>query len=348
MMESWRPLVCAVALVVTVGIGVSDAQTVIVTNAPPESKVELVFNTSTVGSATVGADGEATLSVDPLAKAGKTETSVHVWVDSCTNLVRVLLVEGGLPPPPSGACVRNQVAGLFIVRAITTLVFDVSRAEPLMWLRQGPAPAEWLGAMSAAGAKRGRTWGTAPTSLVFFGGANLAAFGNAVTSACGNVATCSGTNHPLGYRVGGAYWIKPFLAAEVSYLKAGKLTTNGTGDGFHFQTLQDTQLVTLTGNVGIPVGPVRIYGQAGGNYHRATSRTTETIDASGTQVFTLRTEGWGWLFGGGAEVWMTKYAAFYGELGVAKLRGSALEGGQGTMDDHVTFIVLGGKVHVGR
>src|SRR4051812_12955318 len=112
MMESWRPLVCAAALSL-MGIGVAGAQTVIVTNAPAQSTVEVVLNATTIGSVTVASAGaDATLPVDLLAKTGKTETSVHAFVDSCTTTVRVLLVEGALPPAVQGACNRTQMTGV--------------------------------------------------------------------------------------------------------------------------------------------------------------------------------------------------------------------------------------------
>src|SRR5712691_3993558 len=128
MVQSWRSLAFAAALTVTVGIEVADAQTVVVTNASPQSKFELVFNADTVGSASVGTGGTATIAADSLAKTGKKETSARVYVDACANLVRVLFVEAGLPPALAGACNRKEIAGLFVVRPVTTFVIDVGRA----------------------------------------------------------------------------------------------------------------------------------------------------------------------------------------------------------------------------
>ncbi len=349
MVESWRSLVCAAALTVTVGTGVAGAQTVTVTNASPQSKVELVFNADTVGSTSVApGGGVATIASDVLTKAGRKETSARVSVDVCANLVRVLFAEAGLTPPPPGACTRKEITGLFVVRPVTTFVIDVGRADPVIWLRQGPAPPEWMGDTSASASGGESTWGSPPLKLVLFGGGSLAQFGDAVASQCGDLSNCSGNNNLLGYRVGATYWIKPFFGAEVSYLKPKNLTVNGSGDTFHFQTILNTQLVTIAGTVGVPFNRARLYGQAGANYLRTTSTTTETIDPFGTQAFTLKTDGWGWLFGGGLEVWMTHRVAIYGEFGFAKLKGHALEGGQGTIDDHMTFVVVGGRVHIGR
>ena len=348
MMESWRPLVCAAAFTVTVGISVANAQTVIVRNAPLRSTVELVLNNDTVGSATVAPGADAvTLSMNLLAKVGKAETSAHVFVDVCTNLVRVLLVELQ-PPAPGPMCNRKPITGLFVVRTVTTFVIDLAGVDPAMWLRQGPAPPQWLGDAASLAALRGRDWGTPPTNLVLFGGGGLTQFGNAVASACGNVTTCEGNDFAPAYRVGAAYWIRKFVAAEVSYVKPNNVTVNGSGDGFHFQSILEAEMLTVAGNVGVPVGPVRLYGQAGRIYHRATSSTTETIDASGTQAVALKTAGWGWLFGGGAEIWMTRRLAIYAEFGRAELKGAAVGGGEAALDDHATFVIVGGRIHIGR
>ena len=139
----------------------------------------------------------------------------------------------------------------------------------------------------------------------------------------------------------------------MSYLKPRDLAQSGSGtagDGatYQFQNTLQTQLVTFTGNIGVPVGPVRIYGQAGGDYHVATSTTNETISSSGTQTLTLKTAGWGLVFGGGAEVWMRRWFAAYVEGGYAQVKGNAVGGGQGTMDDHVIYGLLGARVHIGR
>jgi hypothetical protein len=353
MMEFWRPLVFAAALSVTLGIDAATAQSVIVRSAPPGSKVELVLNDETVGSAPVAAGGDATVTADLQATLHKAEAGVHVFLDTCPDLLRVLLVEGGLQPPANGAgCTRNSIAGLFAVRGITTFVVDVHGPDPAMWLRQGPAPPSWLG-QEVAGRHFGRDWPDARNGLELFAGAGAVLYGGARDAACGTATACSGSDFSVAYRVGATYWIKKMFGAEVSYLKPRDLAQSGSGTAsdsatYQFQNTLQTQMVTVTGNIGVPVGPVRIYGQAGGDYHVATSTTTETITNSGTQTLAVKTAGWGLLFGGGAEVWMSRWFAAYVEGGYAQLKGNAVGGGQGVMDDHVIYGMLGARVHIGR
>jgi len=359
MMEPRRLLVLVAALGVTVGVGVATAQTVIVRNAPPGATIELVRNAATIGSAAAGADGGATLAV--ALPPGVSETDVHVYVDVCDKLRRVFLVERGLQPPPQGrACDRKEIYGWFVVRRqITTLVLDLGGPNPSLWLRQGPVPSEWLSqgpAPLAAAAHR-----RAPTGLVLFGSGSLVKFSDALTVACGTVSQCAGKDFRATYTAGVAYWITRFLAAEASYMKPAKVTADGSGDTFRFNSFLDARILTITGKVGVPIGPVRLYGQAGANYHQATSSTTQTIDdvtvtvddvdqtiKGGTQTLELKTAGWGWLFGGGFEAWVAPSFAIYVEGGHARLRGAAVGGGEGGIDDRVTFVLVGARVHIGR
>jgi hypothetical protein len=356
----WRPLALAVALNVTVVVGVAKAQTVIVTNAPPGSTVELALNADTLGSATADPHGAATLAVNLSAHGGKTQTDVRIYVDVCSNLRRVLLVEQSMPPPPlKDGCVRKEIPRLFLLSGVTTLVVDVSQPAPAVWLRQGPVPAEWL-SQEPQVLRAARARENSPTGLVLFGGGDLAKFRDAVKLGCGDVGGCAGTNFRVAYSAGAAYWFTRFLAAEASYVKPSNATFNGSGDNFRFNGYLDARVVTVTGKVGVPIGRVRLYGQAGVNYHQETSSTTQTIDDSvvtvdsvtttikgGTQTFTLKTAGWGWLFGGGVEIWAVPKFAVYAEGGRARLNGADLNGGEARIDDRVTFILVGARVRIG-
>ncbi len=361
MMEPWRALALAAAFNVAVGVGVGTAQTVIVRNAPPGSTIELVLNAATIGSATAAPGGDATLAVNLPAHGGKTETDAYIYVDVCASLRRVLLVERGLQPPARGeACSRKEMAGLFLVRQVTTIVVDVAGPSPMVWLRQGPVPKEWLGQgperSGAASARR-----PSPTGLVLFGGGSLMTFRDANVLACGNVANCAGKDSPLAYTAGAAYWFTRFLAAEASYMKPADVTADGSGNNYRFNSFLASRVLTVAGKVGVPIGRVRLYGQAGANYHRATTSATQTIDDStvttgdvtttitgGTQTFELMTAGWGWLFGGGVEAWVKPSFAIYGEVGRARLKGDAVDSGEGGIDDRVTFILFGARVRIGR
>jgi len=342
-----RRLVCAAALIATLGVARAQAQTVIVQHAAVGSTVDVVFNTDVVGTAKVAADQSATSVVDALAKREVSRTSVYVFVETCPNVTRVLLVEAGLPPPQGEGCGRKQIAGLFSLSKVTTLVIDVGAAAPALWLRQGPPPASWL-ADTAAGVAVEKSVDAPPANVVLFAGGSLMRFSNATASVCGSLSSCTADDARLGYRAGAAFWIKPFLGLEASYLRPKRMKANGTGTGFHFDATREAELATVAGVFGVPLGRARLYGQAGANYHRATTTTNETIDASGSQTIVLETAGWGWLFGGGGEVWITRRLGLYAELNLARVKGKARHGGQGVMDDHALFVVVGARLHIGR
>ena len=175
-MEFLRPLVFAAALSVTLGIDAATAQSVIVRSATPGSKVELVLNDETVGSSPVAAGGDATVTADLQATLHKAEAGVHVFLDTCPDLLRVLLVEAGLQPPVSGAgCTRNSIAGLFAVRGATTFVMDVHNPTRRCGCVVGSARRSWLG-LEAPGRHFGKDWPDARNGLELFagGGAVLA------------------------------------------------------------------------------------------------------------------------------------------------------------------------------
>ena len=360
MVQPWRRLTLAAALNVTVGVGVVSAQTVFVKNAPPGSAVELVMNTDTVASATVGTGGDAKLVGKLSGSAAETGTDVRILVEVCVNLRRVLLVERGLQPPPQGACSRREIGGVFVLRRVTSLVVDVAGPNPMVWLRQGPVPGEWLGE-GAARPARASLWRSSATGLALSGGLDIARFSNAVATSCGNVEQCAGTRSLGSFTVGAAYWFTRYLAAEASYLNLGDVIVNGGGGTFRFHSSLDTQVLNVVGKVGAPIGGARIYGLGGANYHRATLTTNQTVEdvtvivddaevilPGGTQTFQLRTGGWGWLFGGGLEIWVARPLAIYAEAGYVALKGSDRDGGEGSINERVTYILAGARVHVGR
>ena len=358
----WRPLALAAALTVTLGAGVANAQAVMVRNAPPGMTVELVLNAATVDSAAADAAGIAKLAVKEPAKPQKPQSAAHIHVDVCEKRRRVVLVEPGVPPPapPAGeGCERKDIAGLFVMRPVTTFVIDLAVPGPTVWLRQGPVPPTWL--TEEAGIRGPRFGRSAPTRLALFGGAGGVKFRDAVSEDCGTVSPCTGTSFRGAYSVGVDYWVAPFLAADFSYTRTGKVNVNGSGDTFHFTSNRDAHIIAIAGKAAIPLGPVRIYFLGGVNYHRVTSTTTETIDdisvtngdvtqavPGGTQSFELQADGWGWLFGGGVEAWVTPRFAVYAEGGAAGLNSSAINATEGVLDDQVTFVAAGLRMHIGR
>jgi hypothetical protein len=362
MMEAWRPLACAAALTVIVSGGVATAQTVVVTNAPPGSTIELALNAETIGSAKADPGGQATLAVNLADHGGKTETDVRVYVDICSSLRRVVLVERGLQPaPPGETCTRRELIDLLLLRQITSLVVEVKETNPAVWVRQGPVPPAWLrqGSEEVTAARNARVL---PVGFVLFGGGGFTKFRDAAAVACGGVADCASDSSGVAYTGGAEFWFTRYLSAEATYLKPSDVTATGDGNYYRFHSTLQTQIFTLAGKLGVQAGPVRVYGKGGATYHRALSSTMQTIDdrivtvgdtteetvKGGTQVFNLETSGWGWMFGGGLEGWVTPTLALYAEGGYDQIRGADRSLGEGLIRDRAIYIVTGIRVHLGR
>jgi hypothetical protein len=350
-----RPLWLAAAINL-VCVGGAVAQTVFVRNAAAGDTVEVFINDKQVATATVDSTGEARVPVEIKSIVGKDEMDANLYVDACPKMTRIFIVGAGLQPAPEGACRRSPIAGLFWVRTVNTLVVNLAGQPPSVMLIVGkytpPAPGT---------EDLPRSWTPAPTGIVAFGGGLYGTFRDFSTLQCGNLATCEPHDSGFGYHAGGAFWIKPFIAGEAAYVKLPSPTATGSGTGFRFDSSMDASLVTVAGLVGAQGGPMRFYGKVGGVFHRATSTITETIDdrtvavdgapvtiPGGTQTFETTTEGWGWLYGGGAEAWVNRYVALYGELSFAHLSGNPTSGGEGELDDRVVLISFGLRVHIGR
>jgi hypothetical protein len=349
---AWRLFTLATALHLAVGVGVCAAQIVLVRNAPAGSTVELVFNADTLASATADTAGEATLTVP--GETGKAEMDAYIFVDLCgDDLRRVLLVERGVQAPPPGACARREIPGLFLVRRVSTLVIDAGKPNPTVLLRQGP--------YDPRAAAAAREWSQAPRGLVLFGGAGLSKTRDFRPIACGNVAQCTADDITATYTAGAAVWITSFLGAEAAYVRAGDTTAEGSGENYRFNSFFDRRLITVAGLLGVPIGPVRLYGKAGANFHRGTFHTSQTMDEvtiiiddvphtaeGGDLTYELRTEGWSWLFGAGIEAWVARSLALYAEGGRAALKGPAVDDAEGAADERVTSFMFGVRIRIGR
>jgi hypothetical protein len=357
----WRPLALAAAFIVTVVVGSATAQTVIVTKAPPGAAIQLGLNTATVATATADATGLATLTVDLSAHGGKAETDVRIFVDVCDQARRVTLVEAGYQPPLAApGCSRHEIFGVFYLRNITSLVVNASADAPAVWLRQGPAPLHWL-SNEAAGGSAERT-GSAlviPNGLVLFGGGGLGKYSTAVSISCGTVTDCAGKALRVAGRVGAEYWFSPYIAASASYLRPLNALTAGSDSGATFTSALAANVAIVTAKVGIPVRKLRLFVEGGANYTWATLTTIETMAdqtvtvdgvnqtiTGGTETFKFKTKGLGWTIGGGAEWWMKRSLALFTEVGIAKLRGKPVGGGEGTLDDSVFYAVAGFRFHL--
>jgi hypothetical protein len=341
MMEPQRLLTLAAALNLTLGVAFATAQTLLVRNAPPGSTIELVLNATPIGSTKVDESGVVTLPINLSKHVNKPETDAQIFVDVCDNVRRVLIVERALQPPaPEAGCRRRDMGGLFLVRQISTLVVGV-KDSPTLLLRQG-----------SVSLKPPRVWTPAPTGFVLFGGGAFTKITNVVDQACGTVTDCTGDASGFSYAAGAAYWITPYLAAEGTYVKPAEVTATGTAGNFRFNSSFDADVLTAVGKVGVPLGPFRPYGQIGGTYHQARFTTSQTLtDATenATQTFSQKTRGWSWVFGGGAEIWITRWLAVYGEVERGALKGPVTDEdeGDGTIDDRFTFILFGGRIRIG-
>lgn len=354
MMKAWRSLAVATALVVTVGIGVAGAQTVVVRQAPAGAAIELIVNAVPAGSVKADANGDAIIPLSLFTQESKTESDAQVALEVCGEVRRVLIQERGiLPPPIPDGCDRRDIAGVFLIRRITTLVMNVGGAVPTLLLIQGD--------YSLEPPTPGTLWLGVPNGLILSGGGGLSKFRDASAIACGTATTCDGDDSGGALSGSVAFWFNPYLAAEATYLKPADASASGNGDIYRFTSFLDAQLLTVGGKVGVPFGPVRLFGNVGASYHWATfgtSQTTEdltiTVDGvaqtitGGTQALQLETSGWGWTFGGGIEAWLTRQVGFFGEVGRAQVKGPAVEDGEGELDDALTTVLVGIRLRIGR
>jgi hypothetical protein len=342
MTRLWRLLVMAAVVNLTAGAAIAAAQAVMVRNAPPGTPVELLLNDAVVTTGTAGPDGMVTLDLKMLDSV---EMDANIYVDACEKTRRVLVVDRNrrVAPIPAG-CDRREVSGLFLVRRINTLVVDVGSLQPSMLLVKGsytPPKPVVEGQEDAPAVRR-----PSPTGLSLFAGSGYGKFRDAFAIACGNAAGCAGTDGGLGYSFGGTLWVTRWLAAEGGYLRPRIVKVTG-GDTFTFDSTFDVDVFPVIAKVGIPAGPFRPYGFAGAAYHQSTLTSSETIDTA-TQAFSQRTHGWGLMYGGGAEGWITPKVAIYGEASLTKVKGKAEDGGEGLVDDRLRFLGFGVRIRLSR
>lgn len=347
-------LVLAAALVLSFTLR-ANAQTVIVRSAPPGATVAVTFNGGQPVSEKADGYGDARLAVPT---AGR-ETDVQIHADVCGSTVKVLINEPGQPPPGADAgCTRKDMWGVYIMRPVTTFVVEISGTDASVYVAQGAPPLAWL--------RRGNQritrlpWGEPGKGLALSLGTGLSSFGGAGASLCGSTA-CNTDGVGLALHAGLEFWITKNVAAQVGYVRPSDVTATATSDTFTFETRRVARIATITGKAGGPIGPARLYGIAGVNRHEATETTNETVPnrtvtvngvtqtiAGGTQAFAQKTAGWSWVLGGGFELWTTKWVGVYAELTRAKLRGSAVGGGEGAIEEQATFILGGARVRLWR
>jgi hypothetical protein len=333
-----RPLVIAAALNVTAGTTIAAAQTVMIRNGPPSTNVEVLLNGAAVGTGVTNGDGEVTVPLTTGTVVGEKGIDTNIFVDVCDKLRRIQIVDRTKIVPAAGdTCDRREISGIFWVRKVNTIVFDLGGPAPSLLLVRGSyvyvAPKD---------EDAPHNWRPLPTGLIVYGGAGYAKLSSIYSQACGNASPCSGTDTGLGgYTLGVDVWIKRWIGAEASYVKPRSMKATG-GDTFSFTTTQTTDVFTVAGKGGVSAGPVRFFGKGGFNYHQGTWSNVETIDVS-HQAAQYKTHGWSYVWGGGAEVWIWKKIAIYGDLGVIHVKGNANTGGEAQLDDTVRYIFTGVK-----
>ena len=358
----WRWLTLALF---TVGVGVPGAygQTVIIQSARPASTAEFVLNGSVAATGTVGADGLVTLAATQSFLADRQSLDVFVWVDDCDTTSRVVVMNRVEQPPPAAVgCRRVQIPGLFLLQGVTTFFVDMRVTPAAMRIRQGPAPEAWLRpppppspeSPQSPDAPAARV-AISPDGVILYGAAGLSTTGAFADQACGDV-TCTSDDYALSGAAGVSIWLSQYVGAEGGFFRPKRITAEGTGDGFRFDSSMDGGLLVFVGKVGMPVGRLRLFGLGGADYHRATFTTTQTINdvtdsngtvvQGGTQTYEWRTEGWGLTFGGGAEVWLNGTVGIYGEVSRLALKGDDVGPGEAETDQTITAIIVGGRVRV--
>ena len=189
-----------------------------------------------------------------------------------------------------------------------------------------------------------------PVGIILSGGVGGATFSNAITQACGDASTCAGSSVRLDATAGVTYWFTRMIALDIGFLRPGRLKANGSGTSFTFDSALDARVVTVDGKVGGQLGPLRVYALGGMNHLSATSTTQQTTTTSGvgTETFAFKADGWGWLFGGGMEMFVIPRVGFYLEGNMLSLKGTAVDNGQGSISDMLTYATAGVRVAIGR
>ena len=343
------------ALLSLIAVAPAHAQTVIATNAPQGTMLEFVLGTEAEGTATVDTKGIATLVANE-AHLGTSQIDAHIYVDNCGTSRRVVIAEASKQAPTPGTCTRAEMNGVFLIQRITTLVFNLGNMPPTLLVRQGPAPEAWLRPPNPNG-----TVSTLPYErhFVLSGGAGVSEFSIFGTVACGDITTCVVDKNSQSLTGGVAYWFLPWLGAEGSYIKFSKATATAAGSTFNFDSDRDGRMFTMAVLGNVPAGKVNVFGKAGATFQRSTFTIHETIFdqtatvddvtqavAGGNQTLQTQTQGFGWLWGGGFEYWLTKPVGVYGEMGRMLVHGTDTRGGEGETRDTTLYIFVGARLRL--
>ena len=361
-----RSLVASFVCQLVISVSLASAQTVIARHVPAGSTVELVMDGRVVGSAKADTEGIATITATDNVTV---PIDAGVWVDYWGDIHRLVLSRRGSQPAADVVCRRVEVAGLYYVQRITSVVVDV-REAPTVRLRQGRVPDSWLRdpvPVVAGTQGEGQGAGQSPaaarpplpplTGLTVFGGIGRGLASDFEAQVCGNVSCANENATP--YTGGLAWWITDFVAAEARYNYLGEHQANASPAGYGFTTTREGAVLAFTGRGGVRLGKVRPFGRAGLAYHTATVSTTQTVDGTaivvdgvtqtipgGTQVIQSRTSGWAPVYGGGAEIWLSQFFAIFGEMQRIELKGPDDRGADIEIDDAELNVQVGVTIRI--
>jgi hypothetical protein len=274
-----------------------------------------VLDAQPAGTAKADAGGTATVPT----KSVDGQIDVNVWLDTCDDTHRVILVRPGAPLIPAGGCRRTQIGGLYLLQRVTSMVIDTGNTGSLL-IRQGRAYDVWLTdprpqvakavqeteARTAVGAPVAPSVSSEPlpplTGLTVFGAAGLGTALHFQSQSCGTF-DCT-RDAPIQYGGGIGWWFNDFFGVEGRYGYLGKLTVAAKESGFEFSSTREGGFLAFAGRAGFRKGPFRPFGRAGLSLARATVTTTQTVGES-TQTLAMRTRGWAPVFGAGVEIWLS-------------------------------------------
>lgn len=350
-MRCWRSLVW-VALLSAGHVSAAAAQTLVLRNVGAAASVEVVYESEVVGKGAPDPAGTAQIPLTLPLAPGTTEHVLQFQVDRCQNLVRVGLADRDrLIPAAPPECERQELTGLYVIRRNTSVVIDLQTATPMLLVRQGPPPPQWLrgdytGDMPAV---------VQPRAVTLSIGLTLPRLMKTFALACGDVRPCTATDFKPAVTFGGTYWFRNSLGAEVSLIKGATLEARGTEDPLTFTHRFETDILTLAGTTGGLFGTVRVYARGGLNYHRATSTVDQTLAdrqqgdvliKGESERFIVNTEGWGWMFGGGFEWYLRPPFGIFAEGAFHKVKGKAVGPGETVVNERVIAITAGGRLYL--
>ena len=328
----------AIAAAIVFGMASSAAaQTVMVRSAVPGETIEVLVNGAAAGTGTIDATGVGTATFTvPAGDTARPEMNSRLFVDTCGKVRRVHVVEQNqLPPDAQPGCTRSDIGGIYWVRQRSTIVINVANAIPVVLLRQGSYNP------NATGPRR-----PAPTGLVIFAGGGLTQFPELFALRCGLVQDCAGDETTGALTAGVTFWPTRWLGLEGSYVKPSTATGSGAFGEFTFtETIEIHNLVNIVAKLGLPLGPVRLYGQGGLNWHEGTASTVQTLGAD-SQTIDFQAEGWGWTYGGGMEVWVAPRFALYGEANIGRLKGDATDNTTGEFENRIRSYLFGARFRI--